>query len=235
MYRFASARKMRAALLAALVSILLAARSEAAPLLSFSSDCSQATHSLTATDSANPLGLTVSGPVSAELTGTGSCTASWTAETVISLPAGFYAVGGDIDFNYEINAVLGDGEEFALAFLSWDVSQILVGTAANVAIADTIFWDTPGQSGHVSIDADSSLLAGGVYELSGGEYTLRQTGTVTLNLFLGSSFTATLDFPATAYVIPKPAPEVPEPASIGLLGAGLAVAARRRRSRTSRS
>jgi len=236
MHRFVSAQKMRVALCATLVSTLLTARSEAAPLLSFSSDCGQATHSLAATDSADPLGLTVSGPVSAELTAEGSCTATWTAETVVSLAAGFYAVGGAIDFDYEIDAVLFGGDQFGLAFLSWDISQSLLGTAANVAIADTIFWDTPDQSGHVSIEADSSLLDGGVYELAAGEYTLQQTGTLTLNLFGGTSFTAILDFPTTSYVIPKPAPDVPEPLSIGMLGAGLgALAVRRRRARTTRS
>jgi hypothetical protein len=234
MSRPLSPRTLRVLFATAFVPIVLIGRSDAAPALSFTTDCGQATHGLAATDSAAPLGLTVSGPVGAELTAEGSCTATWTAETIVTLDAGFYAVGGNIDFDYTIDAALVGGDTFGLAFLSWDISQSLLGTPANVAIADTIFWETAGQSGHVAIDADSSLL-GGVYLLAAGDYTLQQTGTLTLNLFGGTSLLAALDFPATAYVIAKPAPEVAEPVSLAMLGAALAAfGARRRRSRTNR-
>jgi hypothetical protein len=234
MFRTCSPSIAPVVLATALISGLTTSRSDAAPVLSFGSDCNQAANSLVAVDSASPLGLTVGGTVDATLTAEGSCTATWTAETVVDLAAGFYAVGGDVDFDYLIDAVLFGGDTFGLAFLSWDISQSLVGTPANLAIADTIFWVTPAQSGHVSIQADSSILDG-VYELAAGEYTLQQTATLTLNLIGGQFFIAALDFPATAYVIPMPAPEVPEPASILMLGGGLAaLAARRRRPGTDR-
>ena len=226
-----STRATRVVMMMALASVTMAARAQADAVTSFTSDCGQSGNQLVVTDSAAPLGLTVTGPVSGTLSQEGSCTVSWTATRVLTLDAGFYAVGTAIDFDWSLQAAF-DPEQFGFAFVSWDIQQGLVGTAANIALSDTIFWAEGQESGHVTTAADTSVFPK-YFEVAGGEVALEQVGTLTLNMFGGSMFGAQLDFPVTSYVVQVPPPPVPEPATVLMVGAGLAgFFARRRRART---
>ena len=222
-------RTLRLVTVMALASVMTVAHAQAASLTAFTSDCGAASYQFVVSDS-GALGLTVTGPVSGSLQQEGTCTVSWTATRILTLDPGFYAVGTIIDFDWALQATFNP-EEFGFAFLSWDIQQGLLGTAANIALSDTIFWAEGSESGNVTAAADTSLFPK-YFEVTGGEMTFEQTGTLTFNLIGGSLFAADLDFPVTSYLVQvpePPPPPVPEPTTALIFASGVAGFFARRR------
>jgi hypothetical protein len=196
-----------------LVALTLAAyvsRADAATITSFTSDCSNVSQSLSASDSADPLGVTVSGLVHMEQVGSGTCTTTWEAETTIHLLAGEYVIGNLIDFLYDLTG--GSASSDGDALLEWDFRAELLNTSANIGTSSSI--DVPG-SGSIFSDFDTTVFDPDIfYVLEEGDYVIRQTAVLDLILTGGGSIVADLDFPVTSYMKAYTPSAVPDPVSI---------------------
>jgi hypothetical protein len=143
--RIQMARRFGIALLLALGSGAFAATVTQA-----AGDCPVITSALSASDSASPLGLQVSGPVHLEYTappGDSSCLGSWTAESTIHLTDGTYLIGVTYDFDY----TLASGADVipGTASLLWDFTQEVLGTGANIGASSSIGFGELLVTGHL--------------------------------------------------------------------------------------
>jgi hypothetical protein len=218
--------------------VLAAALSLAAPslfaatLTPVSGDCAIILDGIAAQDSASPLGVRVTGPVTLQHTapgGASTCFGAWQAETTIHLAADTYVIGHEMDFQYTLTT----GGSTALL-------RVVIESLLNAPGGPNITTETSfvfPNSGSFAFTVDTSIFDPDIfYAIPEGDYTITQNVRLEINVsdgVPGDVLTSELVFPMTSFVLPYQV-VVPEPGSMALLAAGVGLLALRLR-KTRRS